>query len=151
VNEPDIMAVCRPHVGVWRGVYVHRDTAGAVVDRHDVEIVNAFPGEGPFAYVQTSRFIWSGRREEHVFPGVLRGNRLWWETERLAGHAFVSADAPDALFLKFRRVDLPGIEILEMIQLAAAEGVRMRSWQWLKDGVPFRRTAVDETRVATGV
>lgn len=148
MTAPDIMAVCRPHAGVWRGSYVHMDTAGAIVDRHEAEIVNAFPVDGPYAYVQTSRFIWPDRHEEHVFPGALRDNRLWWQTGRLVGHAFVSGDAPDALFLRFRRVDLAGIEILEMIHMAPAAGIRMRSWQWLKDGVPFRRTIVDERRVS---
>jgi hypothetical protein len=151
VIESDIMAVCRPHQGVWRGTYVHLDVDGREVDRHEVEIVNAFPASGPYAYVQTSRFIWPDRREEHVFPGTLRDNRLWWATERLKGVAWVSADAPGALFLRFERVDLPDIEVLEMIQMHPDAGVRMRSWQWLKDGVPVRRTLVDERRVSRAV
>lgn len=151
MTEPDIMAVCRPHRGVWRGTYVHLDADGCEFDRHAVEIVNAFPAAGPHAYVQTSRFIWPDRREEHVFPGVLRDNRLWWRTERLEGVAWVAAEAPGALFLRFARVDLPGVEILEMIQMADGDGVRMRSWQWLKDGVPFRRTLVDEQRISRDI
>jgi|GEM_PF-5202311 len=62
-----------------------------------------------------------------------------------------SADAPGALFLRFRRVDLPGVEILEMIQMAPEPGIRMRSWQWLEDGVPVRRTLVQERRVSNHV
>ena len=145
---PDIMTLCRPHEGVWRGTYIHIDADGGEVDRHAAEVVNAFPADGPYAYVQTSRFRWPDRAEEHVFPGVLADNRLLWKTERLEGVAYTSADAPQTLFLNFRRVDLPGIEIVEMIHLGAAVGIRMRSWQWLKDGVPFRRTLVDERRVS---
>jgi hypothetical protein len=148
MRAPDIMTVCRRHVGVWIGEYRHFGADGVEVDAHASEVVNAFPLDGPFAYVQTSRFFWpDGRSEEHVFPGTLRDNRLHWATERLTGAAFTVADAPDALFLRFARVDLPGIEILEMIDLGQAAGVRMRSWQWMKDGQPFRRTLVDERRV----
>ncbi|OYU16433.1 MAG: hypothetical protein CFE37_00040 [Alphaproteobacteria bacterium PA4] len=148
-DAPDIMAVCRPHVGLWRGRYRHFDTDGVLVDDHASEIINAFPESGPYAYVQTSRFLWDdGRAEEHVFPGVLRENRLHWSTERLNGTAFTTADAPHALFLRFARVDLPGIAILEMIELDEAQGIRMRSWQWRRDGVPFRRTLVDERRIS---
>lgn len=106
------------------------------------------PDDGPFAYVQTSRFIWPERDETHVFEGVLRDNRLWWNTPRLVGHAFIIDDAPGALFLRFRRVDLPGIEITEMIQLSGCGNLRMRTWQWLKDGAPWRRTLVDERKIA---
>jgi hypothetical protein len=80
MDNPDIMALCRPHEGTWRGQYRHFDTQGTLVDAHDSEIINAFPAEGPYAYVQTSRFLWAdGRAEEHVFPGRLDGNRLLWE------------------------------------------------------------------------
>jgi hypothetical protein len=51
------------------------------------------------------------------------------------------------MFLRFARVDLPGIEILEMIEADFTADIRMRSWQWRKDGQPFRRTLVDERRV----
>jgi hypothetical protein len=152
MQAPSIMSVCRPHIGLWRGLYRHFDTAGAEVDCHASEIVNAFPPSGAHAYVQTSRFFWTdGRSEEHVFPGTLQGNRLIWNTERLSGAAFTSAEAPEALFLKFSRVDLPGIDILEMIELDAEAGVRMRSWQWRKHGLPFRRTLVDERRISREV
>lgn len=152
MRAPDIMTVCRRHVGVWQGQYRHFDTAGLEIDAHASEITNAFPADGGFAYVQTSRFFWpDGRHEEHVFPGVLRDNRLHWATERLTGTAFTSADAPEALFLRFARVDLPGVEILEMIELGQAAGVRMRSWQWRKDGQPFRRTMVDEKRATRDI
>ncbi len=145
---PDIMTICRRHIGIWRGRYRHFDPGGTEIDAHASEIINAFPADGPHAYVQTSRFLWSdGRREEHVFPGVLRDNRLHWATERLRGTAFVNADAPDALFLRFERVDLPGISILEMIEIDAAAGERMRSWQWRADGRLVRRTLVDERRI----
>lgn len=148
MDNPDIMALCRPHQGTWRGQYRHFDTQGTLVDAHDSEIINAFPAEGPFAYVQTSRFFWpDGRSEEHIFPGRLVGNRLLWETERLVGEAFTSAHAPHAMFLRFARVDLPGIEILEMIEADFKAGIRMRSWQWRRQGQPFRRTIVDERRI----
>ena len=149
-TEPDIMTICRRHMGVWHGSYRHFDPGGAEIDAHASEIINAFPADGPYAYVQTSRFLWpDGRREEHVFPGVLRDNRLHWATERLRGTAFVNADAPDALFLRFERVDLPGISILEMIEIDAAAGERMRSWQWRADGRLVRRTLVDERRITS--
>jgi hypothetical protein len=148
MTMPDIMTICRRHIGIWHGQYRHFDPAGAEIDAHASEIVNAFPEDGPHAYVQTSRFLWpDGRREEHVFPGVLRDNRLHWATERLRGIAFTTIDAPDALFLRFERVDLPGISILEMIEIGEAAGMRMRSWQWLQDGRPVRRTLVDERRI----
>lgn len=148
MRAPDIMTICRRHVGIWHGQYRHFGAGGVEIDAHASEIVNAFPQDGPFAYVQTSRFFWpDGRSEEHVFPGTLRDNRLHWATERLTGTAFTSADAPEALFLRFARVDLPGTEILEMIEIGQAAGVRMRSWQWTQGGQPFRRTLVDERRI----
>jgi hypothetical protein len=149
MNAPDIMAICRPHKGLWRGRYRHFDPGGQLVDEHDSEIINQFPDSGDFAYVQTSRFLWAdGATETHVFPGRLAGNLLLWETERLTGTAFTSAHAPHALFLRFARVDLPGIEILEMIEADFVAGIRMRSWQWRKHGEPFRRTLVDERRIS---
>lgn len=148
MDDPDIMDLCRPHAGCWRGHYRHFDAEGALVDAHESEILNEFPAQGEFAYVQTSRFFWAdGRHERHVFPGRLVANQLIWETERLRGVAFTSRHAPQAMFLRFARVDLPGIEILEMIEADHGAGIRMRSWQWRKDGQPFRRTIVDERRV----
>lgn len=148
MDNPDIMALCRPHQGLWRGHYRHFDNAGTLVDAHQSEIINDCPAMGEFAYIQTSRFLWpDGRHEEHVFPGRLVDNQLLWKTERLVGAAFTSAHAPHAMFLRFARVDLPGIEILEMIEADFSAGIRMRSWQWRKDGQPFRRTIVDEHRV----
>jgi hypothetical protein len=144
-----ILDVCRPHAGQWRGTYDHRDAGGQTVDQHEAYVTCVLPSEGPYAYVQTSRFVWPDREETHVFEGILRDNRLWWETARLVGHAWVSEDAPGAMFLRFRRVDLPGIEILETIQLSVCTTRRMRTWQWLKDGAPWRRTLVDETKLVT--
>lgn len=149
---PDIMTICRRHAGVWHGQYRHFDAEGREIDAHASEVINAFPLAGAFAYVQTSRFFWpDGRTEEHVFPATLRNNRLHWATERLTGTAFTSEDAPDALFLHFARVDLPGVTILEMIEIGQAAGVRMRSWQWIEAGQPFRRTLVDERRVSRDI
>ena len=82
-----------------------------------------------------------------ALEGRLANNRLYWDTPRIRGHAWTSADAPTSLFLRFSRMDMPDIEIFEMIQLTPAADVRMRTWHWLKGGQPIRRTLVDEVRV----
>jgi hypothetical protein len=147
MQEPDIIDLCRMHAGKWFGTYRHLNTDGAVVDLHEANVTCEIPATGPFAYTQTSRLIWIGHEEQFTFNGTLRENKLLFESERISGFAWVSSHDPEAMFLKFIRKDLPDVVITEMINKYGISDSRMRTWQWFKNGLPFRRTLIDEQRI----
>jgi hypothetical protein len=147
LQEPDIVELCRMHEGKWHGTYRHLNTDGAVVDLHEAIVICEVPSEGPYAYIQSSQFIWVGHEQQFTFNGALSKNRLIFESERISGFAWVSHHDPEAMFLRFTRKDLPDIVITEMINKYGTSNARMRTWQWFKNGLPFRRTLVDEKRI----
>jgi hypothetical protein len=48
--------------------------------------------------------------------------------------------------LKLDRKDEPGVSFIEMISLSSDRRTRARTWQWFRNGDPFRRTLCDEWR-----
>jgi hypothetical protein len=135
------------HAGTWEGVYRHVDRDFTLVDQHRMTTVCQFPADGPYAYVQHNHVRWDdGREVKRVFGGVYRDGRLWWDTDRFSGHGWETREG--VLMLKLDRKDEPGVHFIEMITLSGDGAARARTWQWFRDGIPFRRTLCDEWRVS---
>ena len=81
------------------------------------------------------------------FGGRLDGSRIYWETDRFYGYGWETAE--DTLMLKLDRLDEPGAYYIEMINIAPDGQSRARTWQWFKDGRPWKRTLCDEWRIDT--
>ena len=134
------------HEGRWEGVYRHVDRDGTLVDQHEMVTLCEFPTDGEFAYVQHNHLRWNnGREVKRSFGGVFRDGLLWWDTDRFAGYGWETHEG--VVMLKLDRKDEPGIHFIEMINIAKDGQTRARTWQWFRDGVPFRRTLCDEWRV----
>jgi hypothetical protein len=134
------------HAGAWEGVYRHVDRDFSLVDQHRMTTFCEFPSDGPYAYVQHNHLRWDdGREVKRVFGGVYRDGRLWWDTDRFSGYGWETHEG--VLMLKLDRKDEPGVHFIEMISLAGDGRTRARTWQWFRDGAPFRRTLCDEWRV----
>lgn len=134
------------HEGRWEGVYRHVDRDFALVDEHRMLTRCEFSDEGPFAYVQHNRVVRGGQVDvERSFGGELRDRRIWWDTERFSGWGWETHGG--VLMLQLDRKDEPGVRFTEMIEIAADGRTRARTWQWFRDGDPFRRTLCDEWRV----
>ena len=135
------------HAGEWEGVYTHIASDGALLDRYHVSTRCDFPGDGPYAYIQTNRMRWDdGRTAEFQFGGVFRDGLLHWDTERFRGYGWETREG--VVMLKLDRLDDPGCHYVEMISLAADGQSRARTWQWFRDGTPWKRTLCDERRTA---
>lgn len=141
-----VMPTILKHEGVWEGVYRHVDAEGAPLDMHKVRIRCEFPEEGPHPYIQHNHFMWDdGRDYRATLPGVLEGDRLFWDLPTFSGTAWETHDG--ILLLNLTRKDEPGANFFEMITLGATGRHRSRTWQWFKDGRLYKRTLCDEWRV----
>lgn len=135
------------HAGGWEGVYRHVDADFRLCDEHRMWTGCEFSNEGPYAYVQHNRLTWAdGRTAEHRFGGVFRDGLLHWDTDRFTGTGWETREG--VIMLRLDRRDELGVHFIEMITLSGDGNSRARTWQWFKDGVPFRRTLCDEVRVA---
>ena len=143
----EIMPGMVKHAGLWEGVYTHLDAGGAEIDRHRASVRCEFPDEGPYAYVQHNHFTWNDGREMRAeLPGVLRGDKLWWDTETFKGCAWETDFG--LILLNLERKDEPGARFYEIIALGEDGAHRARTWQWFRDGKLYKRTLCDEKRVA---
>lgn len=147
----DMLAKAMPalfaHEGLWDGTYRHLDADGQLIDQHRMRTRCEFPAAGAFAYIQHNHLIWPDGRENRLsFGGVFRDGRLWWDTDRFHGHGWETLD--NVLMLTLHRKDEPGVRFTEMIQISDDGETRARTWQWFRDGTPFRRTLCDERRVS---
>lgn len=134
------------HEGRWDGVYTHLAVDGALLDRHRTETLCAFPDSGPFAYIQHNLLSWDdGRSATFEFGGRLEGRRLAWDTDRFSGYGWETDGG--VIMLRLDRKDVPGSFYVEMITLAPDGQSRARTWQWFRDGAPWKRTLCDEGRV----
>jgi hypothetical protein len=134
------------HQGEWEGVYRHIDCDGILLDEHRMWTWCEFPDNGPFSYIQHNRLSWDdGRRATYEFGGVFRNGRLHWDTDRFSGYGWETEQG--TLMLKLDRIDVPGAYYIEMINIAPDNQTRARTWQWFKDGRPWKRTLCDEWRV----
>ncbi len=133
------------HEGVWQGVYRVVDLDGNVIDRHDSRVECVFPDDGLWAYVQKNRFTWpDGREFVAEFGGKLRGDRLYWDTDRFSGYGWATHD--NVVMLTLDRKDRPGESFTEVIVLAPDGSHRARTWHWFRDGALYQRTLCDEMR-----
>lgn len=134
------------HEGWWDGWYRHLDMDGALLDAHKVKTWCEFPDEGEWHYNQHNWLSWEdGREAVHEFGGKLDGQRLVWETDRFSGYGWQSHE--DTLMLKLDRVDEPGAYYIEMITIAPDGQTRARTWQWFKNGKPWKTTLCNEWRI----
>jgi hypothetical protein len=135
------------HKGMWEGIYRHVDRDGTLIDQHRMTTICEFPEEGEFAYIQDNHLRWDDGREQRLrFGGTFRDGLLWWDTERFSGYAWETREG--VVMLKLDRKDEPGVSFIEMINLSEDGRTRARTWQWSRDGAPFKRTLCDQWRVA---
>jgi hypothetical protein len=134
------------HDGQWEGVYRHVDRDGSLLDQHHMWTWCEFPADGPFAYVQHNKLTWDdGRTAEYEFGGTYWDGRLHWDTDRFRGYGWETEEG--VLMLRLDRLDVPGAYYIEMITIAPDNQNRARTWQWFKDGKPWKRTLCDEWRI----
>lgn len=144
-NMPNMLA----HEGYWDGAYRHIAADGHLLDEHRTLTWCEFPDDGAHAYIQHSRLIWpDGRRATYEFGGTYRDGRLYWDTDRFAGHGW---ESEGVLMLRLARKDAPGASYTEMIEIAEDGQSRARTWQWFRGGRPYKRTLCDERRCEDGV
>ena len=133
------------HEGEWDGVYRHVNLDGSLIDEHRTWTRCEFPDEGPSAYIQHNRLSWAdGRTAEYRFGSRFEDGRLHWDTDRFFGTGW---QTEDVVMLRLDRRDVPGAYYVEMITLAPDGRSRARTWQWFKDGAPWKRTLCDERRI----
>lgn len=138
------------HRGVWEGRYRHLDADSLLLDSHGARIVCEFPDTGPHAYIQHNLFTWDdGRKYRATLPGVLQGDRLFWDTPTFSGYSWETRDG--ILLLNLDRKDEPGANFFEMITIGSTGEYRARTWQWFKDGRLYKRTLCDERLVSRDV
>jgi hypothetical protein len=134
------------HAGEWDGTYTHLDLDGTIIDQHRTRTWCSFPDDGLDAYIQKNILIWpDGRTATYEFGGVFNGTHLIWDTDRFHGLGWQTHE--DTVMLRLERRDTPGAYYVEMINLAPDGQTRARTWQWFKDGKPWKRTLCDEWRV----
>ncbi len=137
--------LCR-HAGEWEGVYTHIDTDNQIVDQHRSHLKCSFPDDGAHDYYQINTYLWDdGRTEEMHFPATYAEGCIWWDTERIEGKAW-EID-PRTVCLTWRRKDMPGSYLYEMIQISDDNAKRGRTWHWFQNDELFQRTCIKEARL----
>jgi hypothetical protein len=139
------MPVLSRHVGEWAGSYTHIDADGRILDSHRSRLRCWFPESGPYAYMQQNTYEWAdGRQEQHEFPASYADGRILWDTPRIVGHAW-EIDGR-TICLTWKRKDLVGFYLYEMIQISDDDARRGRTWHWFENDTLVRRTCITETR-----
>ncbi len=134
------------HDGWWDGWYRDIDAEGKLLDERRVKTRCEFPDEGEWHYLQHNWLEWADGREEHYeFGGALNGDRLVWDTDRFSGKCWEGDGG--LLMLRLERKDVPGAHYTEMIEIGPDDRTRARTWQWFKEGKPWKRTLCDEWRI----
>ena len=142
----EIMPNMLRHAGTWEGIYRHVTRDFILVDEHRMHTLCEFPTDGPYAYIQHNRLSWDdGRTADYEFGGIYRDGQLHWDTDRFHGYGWETHEGTP--MLRLERRDVPGSYYIEMINLAPDGKTRARTWQWFKDGKPWKRTLCDEWRV----
>lgn len=143
----DEMPLLARHAGRWKGTYTLVDTDGNVLDRHASLLTCSFPEEGEHEYFQTNHYTWDDGREELLrFPATYRDGHIYFDTERINGHAWEVDE--HCIVLTWRYVQAEGNQTLyELIHLDDSGTHRTRTWHWLRDGVCFQRTLIEEQKV----
>jgi hypothetical protein len=144
------MPVLARHEGEWDGEYIWVDANGMVIDRHRAQLTCRFPQDGSFAYWQTNRYTWpDGRTEVNEFPAVYHDNQIWFDTERLAGHAW-EVDNRVVILTWVYKHDPSGY-FYELIHLSDDGNYRTRTWHFIQDGKCTKRTLINEVHISSTV
>ncbi len=139
------MPLLARHEGQWVGTYTFIDTAGNIIDKHASRLTCSFPTEGEFPYFQTNSYTWEdGRTEAIEFPASYKDGKLWFDTERINGYCWEVDD--HCIVLRWTYVADPTVSLYELIHLDDSGDNRTRTWHWLKNGMCFQRTLIDEKR-----
>ena len=149
------MPLLAKHEGVWEGWYRHYDPEGKLIDQHRSRLLCRFPATGEFPYHQTNIYDWEdGKREVKEFRcGYRDGSKqLIFLNDLIDGWAreVPVDDKRRTIMLYWQRPDLRQIYFYEMINTSDDAQRRSRTWQWINsaDGSLFRRTLIDERKVA---
>jgi len=136
---PDVLE----HRGIWEGTYRHIDIAGNTLDVHNSRVECVFPQEGPVVYIQRNQFEWEdGRTFNVAFDGILKNDRIYWDTETFTGYGWVAS--PNIFLLELARKDEPDAWFYESIVMGADKKHRARTWHWFKNNQCYKRTLCDE-------
>jgi hypothetical protein len=141
------MPLLARHAGIWAGTYRFVTPQLEQLAQYDFRIKVSFPDDakGGITYRQESYYTYpDGREEELTFEADYTGAGLVEFSDRISGRMWELDDT--TIYLKFRFDDQPGVDVCEMIQLAANNNDRARTWHWFKDGKLFQLTLVDEHR-----
>ncbi len=131
------------HEGWWDGHYRDFDLQGELLDERRVKTHCEFPDTGEWHYVQHNWIEWAdGRKALYEFGGKVEGDRMIWQTDRFSGYGWQTHE--HTIMLRLDRLDVPGACYIEMINLMPGASTRARTWQWLKDHEPWKRTLCDE-------
>ena len=152
----DEMPILARNVGVWEGYYRHLDTLGRVIDVHRSRLLCRFGAEaGQWDYHQTNLYFWDdGKTEVHEYPvRYVPGSKTMVFTGEIDGWAKEISEDPESrtVMLSWRRRASPDIYFYEMINTSDDGKQRSRTWQWIRDGRIFRRTVIDEFKIADSV
>ncbi len=141
-----LMPAVLEHAGVWQGTYRHIDENGETLDFHKSRVQCFFPEKGPVVYIQRNQFNWENGKVFNVeFDGVIRNDRIYWDTETFKGYGWVAS--PNVFLLELQRKDEPGAWFYESIVMGADKKHRARTWHWFKEGVCYKRTLCNESLV----
>eukprot|EP00275_Glaucocystis_incrassata_P001134 EC121921.1.p1 GENE.EC121921.1~~EC121921.1.p1 ORF type:complete len:162 (+),score=20.82 EC121921.1:99-584(+) len=141
-GEPPVMKLLRKHAGVWESTFMHISPDGKIIDQHK-SVVEKYPGPG-VSYMQRNHYFWDdGRKEVHEFPGVIKDNKLFFDTARLDGELVPTGETDCLLMFKFKSV--PDMAIQEMIHLVD-ETHCCRTWQYVNKGQIARLTVINEVK-----
>ncbi|WP_395105353.1 DUF3598 family protein [Actinomadura sp. SCN-SB] len=142
------MPLLARHEGRWKGTYTYVDAEGTVTDRHESLLTCTLPEGQDHDYHQVNEYTWpDGRTETHVFPGVYQGGgRCVFDTDRLRGEFWQLDD--QVIYLTWMyKAEGEDLRLFELIHLSADGRTRNRVWQWIRDGVCYQRTLINETRI----
>lgn len=138
-----LMPAVLEHEGIWEGTYRHIDIEGNTIDLHKSRVECIFPEEGEVVYIQKNQFEWDdGKLFNIAFDGIIKDNRIYWDTETFKGYGWVAS--PNIFLLELERKDEPGAWFYESIVMGADKKHRARTWHWFKNGQCFKRTLCDE-------
>ncbi|MDL4772520.1 MULTISPECIES: DUF3598 family protein [Thermomonosporaceae] len=142
------MPLLARHEGEWKGTYTYVDAEGTVTDHHDSVLTCSLPEDGEYEYHQVNNYTWAdGRTEQRVFPGKYQGNgHCAFDTERLRGEFWELDD--QVMYLNWiYKEEGTDLRLFELIVLSEDGRNRSRVWQWIKNGVCYQRTLINEVKV----
>jgi Domain of unknown function (DUF3598), N-terminal len=142
----DEMPVLARHEGEWTGTYTEVDIEGRIIDKFASHLTCSFPLDGSGDYFQINRYTWDdGHMEEHRFPANFKDGKIWFDSDRITGHAWEIDDK--TIVLNWSYKNNPENYLYEMIQISSNGNHRARTWHWFNNGELFKRTLIKETRL----